>query len=172
MAISVIAYSALIHHLFYFPGRVFISMKKQLLQSIEKENSSNWVKTEIDKETFSEYIWKYFQNRALKILSHKRLQLFKIIFLQGGFAFMIWILISCWFFVPNDMNIVVFLPYYILKYFMLIQLPIFLGFYFWHLKRFSKYMVIGEQEKFMDEVKAHMAKLQREAEDRFFDKYS
>ncbi len=172
IVLSIVAYGVIIYLLKFFPQRVFISMKKQLLQSIEKENSFRWVHTKDNEETFSEHLWNYLQSRALRVLGHKRFQLFKIIFLQGGFAFMVWILISCWFFIPNDMNIIPFLPYYIFNYFMLVQIPIFFGFYFWHLKRFAKYMVLGEQEKFMDEVKAYLAKLQREAQDRFFDKYS
>lgn len=165
----VLIYGLLIHHLFYFPKKVFVSMRKQLLQSLDSKKPMEWMRNSYNDVEKANSFWAYLQNRSLTILWGKRWELFKIIFIQGGFVLFSTLIILALLTTKNDFGVNNFLSPNFLLYFSLFQIPIFFGFYIWHLKRFDKYMIKGGQDKFIEEVKDHLAKLQHDAENKFLE---
>lgn len=169
---SILIYGLLIHHLFSFPKKVFVSMRKQLLQSLDSKKPMEWMHNSYNDVEKANSLWNYFQDRSIKILGNKKRELCRIIFIQGGFVLFPVLIFLILITTKNDFGVDNFLPSNFLLYFTLFQIPIFFVFYFWHLKRFDRYMIKGGQEKFIEEVKDHLAKLQHDAEDKFFDKHS
>jgi len=160
IAASVFLYVILIFHLISSAQNTFIAMKKQLLESVDKIDLVAHVGSN-DTDSMDKFLWNYLQDRSLKILSKKNWQIFKHIFLEGGLVLLSWSIISCLLFFKNDYGITSFLPKQYFWDFLIAQIPIFVSFYFWHLKRFGKYVLMGEQEKFLEDAKKYLKSLSR-----------
>lgn len=167
LVISASLYLALINYLLNYPKKVFINAKKELLQSLDNEKPKDWV----EKATYAnDYLWGRFQDRSLEILDGKHKYLVKMIFGTGSLIFMGWFMLSVAFVIPEDLGIKNILSYSQMLNFVLLQIPIFSGFYCWHFFRFEKYLIIGTQEKFLKDVIDFLAEKQNEAKNKFLNK--
>ena len=166
--IAIIIYGFVIYDLAIFPKKVFVSIKKQLLKSFDHEKQVKLLfANDADFDNYSLSIWNHIQDRAFDFLYRKRSKLIEIIFVKGGIKLLACSFMLCLVVFPNDLGFKSILSETFLKIFLFTQIPIFLFSYFWHSRRFEKYMTIGQQEKILEEAKNHI----KEQQDKAFNKY-
>lgn len=140
-------YIVLIRFLFKSPQRVFPTMMLELLENLNQKNPENW------KETKDNYLWAYFQDYSIRVFENRKIYLFKIIFLEGGFLLLVWVLITALLVFAKDWGLENYIPAKLFFNFLIGQIFIFGCFYFFHLKRFKDYLFMGEKHKFLEEIK-------------------